>query len=179
MSLPGEFSLRTCTGIGTGRTDKTGACAYLSIVIMRSSPGNSFLAAQVLLEHKKHHVRDGLPVVKVIAEGVFRGFIPINHHGINDGPGVYDDAASRVAWKGNTRRIRRSRLSAFNFPGYQVIRGQFLTARFECPGKPSRTNEFPLSQLHTEMSCCSVHPVAASSGREAYRHPSMPSKGYS
>lgn len=96
-------------------------------------PVEKFEAAQVLLENKKHHVRDGLPVIKVIDEGVFRGFIPINHHWINDDPGVYYDAANSVALKGNARRIRRSYLSAFNFSGYQVVRGQFLTARFECP----------------------------------------------
>ena len=69
-------------------------------------PVDQFEAAQVLLENKKHHVRDGFPVMKVIDEGIFRGFIPINHHWINDDPGIYYDAANSVSLKGNTTVFR-------------------------------------------------------------------------
>jgi site-specific DNA recombinase len=92
-----------------------------------------FEAAQVLLENKKHHVRDGLPVIKVIDEGIFRGFVPINHHWINDDSSVYFDATNSMETKDNTQKIRRSYFSAFNFEGYQVVRGQFFTTRSECP----------------------------------------------
>lgn len=43
-------------------------------------PEEKFEAVQVLMENRKHHVRGGLPVMHVIDEGIFRGFIPINHH---------------------------------------------------------------------------------------------------
>lgn len=94
---------------------------------------DKFEAVQVLLENKKHHVRDGLPIMRVIDEGIFRGFVPINHHWINDDPSTYYDAANSVETKESSHKIRRSYFSAFNLKGYQVVRGQFLTARFECP----------------------------------------------
>ena len=40
----------------------------------------TFEAAQVLLENRKHHVRGRLPTMQVIDDGVFRGYVPINHH---------------------------------------------------------------------------------------------------
>lgn len=40
----------------------------------------TFEAAQVLLANRKHHVRGRLPTMQVIEEGIFRGFIPVNHH---------------------------------------------------------------------------------------------------
>lgn len=38
-----------------------------------------FEAVQVLLQNRKHHMRGGLPLLHVIDEGIFTGFIPINH----------------------------------------------------------------------------------------------------
>lgn len=92
-----------------------------------------FEAVQVLLANKKHHVRGGLPVMQVIEDGIFRGFVPVNHHWLNDDPNTYYNASNSVEIKNGAKRIRRREFSAFNLEGYQVVRGQFLTARFECP----------------------------------------------
>lgn len=93
----------------------------------------TFEAAQVLLENRKHHVRGGLPTMHVIDDGIFRGYIPVNHHWINDDPTMYYQASNAVRSRGEIRKVRRSLLSAFNFEGYQVVRGQFMTPRSECP----------------------------------------------
>ena len=99
-----------------------------------------FEAAQILLENRKHRLRGGFPAMQVIDDGIFRGFVPINHHWINDDPNAYYDASNSVETKAAMRRIKKSFFSAFEFDGYQVVRGQFLTARFECPSI-SVTNE--------------------------------------
>lgn len=91
-----------------------------------------FEAAQILLENRKHRVRE-LPVMQVIDDGIFRGYIPINHHWINDDPSTYYEASNSVEVRGVPQKIRRSFFSVFNFEGYQVVRGQFLSARAECP----------------------------------------------
>lgn len=96
-------------------------------------PVEKYEAVQVLLENKKYHVRGGLPVMQVIEDGVFRGFVPINHHWLNDDPNTYYDASNSVEVKDIAKRIRRSYFSVFDFEGYQVVRGQFLTARVDCP----------------------------------------------
>lgn len=92
-----------------------------------------FEAAQTLLANRRHHYRGALPTVQVIDDGIFRGYIPINHHWVNADPNTYFDASNSVSQKDGLRRIRRSSFSAFNFDGYQVVRGQFLTARPDCP----------------------------------------------
>ena len=92
-----------------------------------------FEAVQVLLENRKHHIRGGLPVMHVIDEGIFRGFIPINHHWVNDDPGTYYDISNSVRQVSNPRRISKSRFSAFDLAGYQVVRGEFLQIRYEGP----------------------------------------------
>ena len=92
-----------------------------------------FEAAQTLLANRRHHVRGALPTVQVIDDGIFRGYVPINHHWVNDDPNTYFDASNSVDQKEGLRRIRRSSFSAFDFEGYQVVRGQFLTARPDCP----------------------------------------------
>ena len=93
----------------------------------------TFEAAQTLMANRRHHIQGGLPTVHVIDDGIFRGYIPINHHWINDDPGTYFDASNSVEKKEGVRRIRRSSFSAFDLEGYQVVRGQFLTARPDCP----------------------------------------------
>lgn len=93
----------------------------------------TFEAAQVLMENRKHHVRGGFPIMHVIDAGIFRGYIPINHHWINEDPATYYQASKSVSLRSETLRIRRSLFSVFNFDGYQVVRGQFITARSECP----------------------------------------------
>lgn len=90
-------------------------------------------AVQTLIENKKHHVRGGYPAMYVIDSGLFHGYVPVNHHWINDDPNVYFEASNSVQVQSHARRIRRSKFSMFNLEGYQVVRGQFLTARAECP----------------------------------------------
>ena len=93
----------------------------------------TFEAAQTLMANRRHHLKGGLPTVQVIDDGIFRGYIPINHHWVNDDPGTYFDASNSVEKKEGLRRIRRSSFSAFDLEGYQVVRGQFLSARPDCP----------------------------------------------
>lgn len=93
----------------------------------------TFEAAQTLMANRRHHIQGGLPTVQVIDDGIFRGYIPINHHWVNDDPGTYFDASNSVEKKEGVRRIRRSSFSVFDLEGYQVVRGQFLTARPDCP----------------------------------------------
>ena len=92
----------------------------------------TFEAAQVLLENRRHHYYGALPTLQVIDDGVFRGYVPINHHWINDDPVSYYEASKTVP-AGGVRRIRKSNFSAFDFDGYQVVRGPFLSSRPECP----------------------------------------------
>ena len=93
---------------------------------------DQFEAAQVLLANRRHHYYGALPTLQVIDDGVFRGYIPINHHWINDDPNTYFEASNSVP-AGGVKRIRKSNFSAFDFDGYQVVRGQFLSNRPECP----------------------------------------------
>ena len=96
-------------------------------------PAEKFEAAQVLLENKKHHLRGGLPVLHVIDNGIFRGFVPVDHHWINDDPNTYFEASNSVGTERRKLRFLRSQFSAFNLGGYQVVRGQFMMRRAECP----------------------------------------------
>ena len=92
-----------------------------------------FEAVQVLIENRRHHVRGGLPRMHVIDEGIFRGYIPINHHWINDDPNVYYDISNTVTKVLKVQRIEKSSLSAFDLEGYQVVRNQFTQVRYEGP----------------------------------------------
>jgi len=69
----------------------------------------------------------------VIDEGIFRGFIPINHHWVNDDPGTYYDISNSVRQTSYPRRISKSSFSAFDLEGYQVVRGEFMQIRYEGP----------------------------------------------
>lgn len=93
----------------------------------------TFEAVQVLLENRKHHMRGGLPLLHVIDEGIFRGFIPINHHWVNEDPGTYYDISNSVRQPTRTKSIRKAAFSAFDLDGYQVVRSQFLQLRYEGP----------------------------------------------
>lgn len=93
----------------------------------------TFEAVQVLLENRKHHMRGGLPVLHVIDEGIFRGFIPINHHWVNEDPGTYYDISNSIRQPSRTKNIRKAAFSAFDLDGYQVVRSQFLQLRYEGP----------------------------------------------
>lgn len=92
-----------------------------------------FEAAQSLIYNRRHGMRGGLHIMQVIDEGVFQGYVPINHHWANDDPNAYYNASDSVDGRKIERRIRRSAFSAFDLTGYQVVRGQFLTARSELP----------------------------------------------
>ena len=93
----------------------------------------TFEAVQVLLENRKHHMRGGLPLLHVIDEGIFRGFIPINHHWVNDDPGTYYNISNSVRQQCRTKTISKTAFSAFDLDGYQVVRSQFLQLRYEGP----------------------------------------------
>lgn len=90
-----------------------------------------FEAVQVLIENRKHHMR-GLPSLQVINEGIFRGFVPINHHWVNDDPNIYYDV-SNTADTARIRRVDKRAVSAFDLEGYQVVRSQFTQIRYEGP----------------------------------------------
>lgn len=92
-----------------------------------------FESVQVLIENKKHHVRGGLPALYVVDEGIFKGFIPINHHWVNDDPNAYYDVSNSVKQITGKHRINKKSLCAFNLDGYQVVRGQFMQIRYEGP----------------------------------------------
>lgn len=92
-----------------------------------------FEAVQVLLENRKHHIHGTLPSLHVIDEGIFRGFIPINHHWVNDDPNVYYDISNSISSTAKVKKISKSAFSAFNFDGYQVVRSQFTQVRYEGP----------------------------------------------
>lgn len=94
---------------------------------------DKFEAVQVLLENRKHHVRGTLPRMHVIDEGIFRGFIPINHHWVNDDPSVYYDASNSIQRPLRIKQINKKRISAFDLQGYQVVRSQFTQVRYEGP----------------------------------------------
>lgn len=70
--------------------------------------------------------------MRVIDDGVFRGYIPINHHWISDDPNKLFEASNSIP-SGGVKRIRKSNFSAFDLGGYQVVRGHFLMARPEYP----------------------------------------------
>lgn len=93
----------------------------------------TFEMAQTLLQNRKHHIRGGLPSLQVIDGGVFRGFVPINHHWVNDDPGLYYGASNSVKAPERKTRMQKNVFSAFNLEGYQVVRSQFLQARYEGP----------------------------------------------
>ncbi|MCM1545504.1 MAG: recombinase family protein [Clostridiales bacterium] len=93
----------------------------------------TFEAAQSLIYNRRRGMRGGLHIMQVIDDGVFQGYVPINHRWANDDPNEYYNASESVEERKNDRKIRRSAFSAFDLTGYQVVRGQFLTARTELP----------------------------------------------
>ncbi len=73
-----------------------------------------FEAVQSLLENRKHGLRGRFPTMQVIDNGVFRGYIPVNHHWLNDDPSPYYAASNSVDTSRQVKRIRKSFFSAFN-----------------------------------------------------------------
>lgn len=92
-----------------------------------------FESVQILIDNRKCHIRGTLPLLHVIGEGIFRGFVPINHHWINDDPSVYYDISNSIDSKLKIRKIDKRHLSAFDLQGYQVVRNQFTQVRYEGP----------------------------------------------
>ncbi len=92
-----------------------------------------FEAVQALIENRKHHIHGTLPVFHVIDEGIFRGYVPINHHWINDNPSIYYDISNTVTKVLRVKSIDKRSFSAFDLTGYQVVRNQFTQVRYEGP----------------------------------------------
>ncbi len=92
-----------------------------------------FEAAQNLLYNRRHGMRGGLPIMQVIDDGIFSGYVPINHHWANDDPAEYYKASDSVETTRIDRKIRRSAFSMFDLTGYQVVRGLFMSSRSELP----------------------------------------------
>ena len=69
-----------------------------------------FEAVQQLLVDRRHGMRGGYNVMHVIENGVFQGYVPINHHWVNDDPNEYY-AASSKAQKQIGRASCRERVS--------------------------------------------------------------------
>ena len=58
----------------------------------------------------------------------------VNYRWVNDDPDIYYEASGRVRANKSDKLIRRSYFSHFDLSGYQVVRGQYLTARSELLG---------------------------------------------
>lgn len=93
---------------------------------------SKFEAVQTLLENRKHGVQC-YPIMHVIDGGIFKGYVPVNHHWINDNPNLYFEASNSITQNSSQHKFRCDYFSAFNLEGYQVVRGQFLTRKVECP----------------------------------------------
>ncbi len=94
---------------------------------------DQFEAVQALIENRKHHVRGTLPSLQVIDDGIFRGYIPINHHWVNDDPDIFYDISNTVTKVLKIRKVSKRALSQFDLTGYQVVRNQFTQVRYEGP----------------------------------------------
>jgi len=89
---------------------------------------DEYEAALSLFENRKHHMRGGVPKMHVIDEGVFRGFVPINHHWVNNDSNTYYNASNYAGNEsGLPQRIKKNVFSMFDLKGYQIVRGQFLS----------------------------------------------------
>lgn len=56
------------------------------------------------------------------------------YHWVNDDPDVYYETSESVRETKSAKLVKRSFFSHFDLSGYQVVRGQYLTARSELPG---------------------------------------------
>lgn len=92
-----------------------------------------FEAVQTLLAERRQGMRGAYHIMQVIDAGVFRGYVPINHRWTGDDPDAYYEASCSVKIGKKAQKIEKAYFSAFDLSGYQVVRGQFLTARCELP----------------------------------------------
>lgn len=86
-----------------------------------------FETVQTLIENRKHHLHGGYPIMQVIDDGVFSGFVPVNHHWINTNANAYFNASNSVFSKSTPRRVRKNVFSFFDLEDYQVVRSPFLS----------------------------------------------------
>ncbi len=91
-----------------------------------------FDAVQVLLENRRHGVK-AYPRMHVIDDGIFRGYVPVNHHWMNNDPHTYYEASNSIRTVHRLQRLSKREFSHFNLSGYQVVRADFLMRRTECP----------------------------------------------
>lgn len=92
-----------------------------------------FEEVQILIQNRKHALKGTLPSMQVIGAGIFKGFIPINHHWVNDDPGIYYDISNSIEKSKSLRKISKQQFSCFDLGGYQVVRNQFTQTRYEGP----------------------------------------------
>lgn len=92
----------------------------------------TFEAVQSLLANKKYGVK-AAPKMYVIEDGIFRGFVPVNHHWMNEDPSSYYEASNSAPQRIRPKSVQRAKFSSFDLRGYQVVRGVFLSYRAECP----------------------------------------------
>ncbi|MEA4950224.1 MAG: recombinase family protein [Petrimonas sp.] len=86
-----------------------------------------FETVQTLIENRRHHLHGGYPIMQVIDDGVFSGFVPVNHHWINTDVNAYFNASNSVFSKDSPRRVRKNVFSFFDLEDYQVVRAPFLS----------------------------------------------------
>jgi len=88
-----------------------------------------FDAAQSLFENRRHHMRGGVPVMHVIDEGIFRGYVPINHHWVNSDANTYYEASNYAGnGSGTAKKLKKDAFSMFDLEGYQIVRSHFLSS---------------------------------------------------
>lgn len=92
-----------------------------------------FEAVQVAIENRKHHMQGAFPSFHVIDGGIFSGYIPIDHHWVNDDPNIYYDISNTVKKTTKDKPVEKRKISAFKLDGYQVVRNQFTQIRYEGP----------------------------------------------
>ena len=76
-----------------------------------------FEAAQTMLDNMRHGVRS-LNTIHVVSDGIFTGYVPVNHHWINDNPNVYFEASNSTEPNARTFPIKRVDLCKFNLSGF-------------------------------------------------------------
>lgn len=93
---------------------------------------SKFETAQRLLDNLKEGIR-GFSPTHVIDNGIFMGYVPINHKWKNSDPNVYFEASNSLHSIQRDKTVEKNSFSNFNLEGFQVVRGHFLTSRHECP----------------------------------------------
>lgn len=96
-------------------------------------PLEKFEAAQVLLESRRHGYRGALPILQIIDTGIFQGYIPVNHHWINEDPRSYYEASNSARKQAGGRRISKRLFGRMDLDGYQVVRSQIVSYLPERP----------------------------------------------